>query len=63
MDLRLCIKIGLLVIALCMPGIIMNAMKLTHAKVLKPAKPPMRVIKAVPDIPDGETAVYRQVIR
>ena len=63
MELRRFIKICLLVIALCMPGIVMNTMKLTHSKTAKPAKPPMRVIKTVPDIPDGEIAVYRQVIR
>ncbi len=62
MELRLFIKIGLIVIALCIPGIIMNTMKLTRSKT-GPAKPPLRVIKTVPDIPDGQAAVYRQIIR
>lgn len=62
MELRRLVKIGLIVIALCIPGIIMNAMKLTRSKTAKPAKPPMRVIKTVPDIPDGQAAVYRQII-
>jgi len=63
MELRRFIKIGLLVIALCIPGIVMNAMKSTHSKAAKPAKPPIRVIKTVPDIPEGQTAVYREIVR
>ena len=63
MELRRFIKIGLLVIALCIPGIVMNTMKLTHSKTAKPTKPPIRVIKTVPDIPDGQIAIYRQIIR
>jgi len=63
MDLIRFVKIGLLVILLCIPGIIMNTMKLTHSQSPKPAKPPLRVIKALPDIPDGKIAVYRQVVR
>ncbi len=59
MDLIRFVKICLLIILLCIPGIIVNTMKLTHSKSPKPAKPPLNVIKTVPDIPEGRTAVYR----